>query len=180
MKPRTPTQALRHQPTPDWIAQMRARFPVEPAIDQVVTRKLKKRVETPEHSMDFSTLPERLRAFLVEATGQPDLRVSEVQRLAGGASKEQFSFVLHWRPDGGGPPIARRMMLRMDPSEAIVETHRQREWEVLRAVRGVVPVPEVLWLDPEGDALGRPALIAGFLEGTVRPPGADKMSGVGM
>ncbi|GMU47638.1 MAG: hypothetical protein AMXMBFR26_24200 [Porticoccaceae bacterium] len=180
MKPRTPTQALRHQPTPDWIAQMRARFPVEPAIDQVFTRKLKKRVETPEHSMDFSTLPERLRAFLVEATGQPDLRVSEVQRLAGGASKEQFSFVLHWRPDGGGPPIARRMMLRMDPSEAIVETHRQREWEVLRAVRGVVPVPEVLWLDPEGDALGRPALIAGFLEGTVRPPGADKMSGVGM
>jgi aminoglycoside phosphotransferase (APT) family kinase protein len=180
MKPRTPTQALRHQPTADWIAQVRARFPVEPAIDQVFTRKLNKRVGTPEHSMDFSALPERLRAFLAQATGQPELRVSEVQRLAGGASKEQFSFVLHWRPDAGGPPVARRMMLRMDPSEAIVETHRRREWEVLRAVQGVAPVPEVLWLDSEGDALGRPALIAGFIEGTVRPPGADQMSGVGM
>ena len=180
MNPRTPAQALRHRPTPDWIARVRARFPVEPAIDEVFTRKLNKRVATPEHSMDFSALPERLRGFLAAATGQPELRVTEVQRLAGGASKEQFSFVLHWQPDANGPPVTRRMMLRMDPSEAIVETHRQREWEVLRAVQGVAPVPEVLWLDPEGVALGRPALIAGFLEGTVRPPGADQMSGVGM
>ncbi|HEX4881524.1 MAG TPA: phosphotransferase family protein [Porticoccaceae bacterium] len=180
MKAHTPIQALRDRPTTAWIAQSRARFPVEPAIDAVFTRKLKKRVETPEHSMDFSALPERLRAFLAQATGQPELRVTDVQRLAGGASKEQFSFQLHWRPDGGSEQVTRRMMLRMDPSEAIVETHRQREWEVLRAMRGLVPVPEALWLDPEGEALGRPALIAGFLEGTVRPPGADRMSGVGM
>lgn len=176
----TPTQRLRSAPTPEWIAGSRARFPVEPAIDEVFTRKLRKRVETPEHSMDSSGLPERLRAFLAAETGQPDLRVHQVQRLSGGASKEQFSFGLHWRPDGTGPAVTEPMMLRMDPSEAIVETHRRREWEVLRAMRGVVPVPRVRWLDADGTALGRPALVADFVEGTVRPPGADQMSGVGM
>ncbi len=178
--PYTAVLGLRRQPTPDWIAQVRARFPVEPAIDEVFTRKLRKRVETPEHSMDSSGLPERLRAFLAAETGQPDLRVHDVQRLSGGASKEQFSFGLRWRPDGTGPAVTAPMMLRMDPSEAIVETHRRREWEVLRAMRGVVPVPRARWLDADGGALGRPALVADFLEGTVRPPGADQMSGVGM
>ena len=180
MRHHTLTLALRHRPAPEWIAAMRERFPVEPAIDEVFTRKLNKRVELPEHSMDFSALPERLRVFLVQETGQTELRVEGVARLSGGASKEQFSFLLTWRPDGAAGPVTERLMLRMDPSEAIVETHRLREWEVLRAVRGTVPVPEVLWLDEEGEALGRPALIARFLEGTVRPPGADRMSGVGM
>ena len=180
MKHHTPTLALRHRPAPDWIAAMRARFPVEPTIDLVFTRKLNKRVELAEHSMDFSALPERLQGFLVRETGQAELRVEAVARLSGGASKEQFSFLLTWRPDGMAGPVTERMMLRMDPSEAIVETHRLREWEVLSAVRGTVPAPEVLWLDEEGAALGRPALIARFVEGTVRPPGADRMSGVGM
>ncbi|MGB5145726.1 MAG: phosphotransferase family protein [Porticoccaceae bacterium] len=180
MKHHTANLALRHSPTPEWIAAMRARYPVEPAIDAVFTRKLGKRIELPEHSMDFSALPERLRAFLARETGQADLKVEQVARLSGGASKEQFSFLLTWQPEGAAQPVTQRLMLRMDPSEAIVETHRLREWEVLRAMQGVVPVPEVLWLDPEGTALGRPALIAGFVEGTVRPPGADRMSGVGM
>lgn len=180
MKAHTPALAMRHAPTPEWIEQVRARFLVEPAIDEVLTRKLVKRTATPEHSMDFSGLPERLREFLVARTGQPDLRVDDVARLPGGASKEQFSFSLTWRPGGAGESQTRRMMLRMDPSEAIVETHRRREWEVLRAMFGVVPVPEALWLDPDGAALGRPALVAGFLTGTVRPPGGDRMSGVGM
>ena len=180
---RTPTGALRHQPTDDWIAALRARFEVEPAIDEVFTRKLRKRIESPEHSLDFSGLAERLRDFLAAQAGQPDIRIEALERLSGGASKEQFSFWLHWHPEGAASPVRERMMLRMDPTEAIVETHRQREWEILRAMRamrGLVPVPEVLWLDPEGDALGRPALIARFVEGTVRPPGADRMSGVGM
>jgi aminoglycoside phosphotransferase (APT) family kinase protein len=180
MKHHTTNLALRHSPTPEWIAAMRARYPVEPAIDAVFTRKLGKRIELPEHSMDFSALPELLRAFLIQETGQSDLKVDQIARLSGGASKEQFSFLLTWQPEGATQPVTWRLMLRMDPSEAIVETHRLREWEVLRAMQGVVPVPEVLWLDAAGTARGRPALIAGFADGTVRPPGADKMSGVGM
>ncbi|MFZ5653751.1 MAG: phosphotransferase family protein [Pseudomonadota bacterium] len=177
---RTPTAALRHRPTEDWIATLRARFPVEPAIDEVFTRKLRKRIEIAEHSLDFSGLDQRLQAFLAARTGQPGVRVEGLERLSGGASKEQFSFWLHWQPPGAAQPVRQHLMLRMDPTEAIVETHRQREWEILRAMRGQVPVPEALWLDPDGRDLGRPALIAGFLEGTVRPPGADRMSGVGM
>ncbi len=178
--PRTPTEALRQRPTEAWISAQRERFPVEPTIDEVFTHKLRKRMAATEHSLDFGGLDLRLQEFLSAQTGQPELRVEALERLSGGASKEQFSFWLHWRPEGAEHPVRQRMMLRMDPTEAIVETHRRREWEVLRAVHGRVPVPEALWLDPEGRALGRPALIAGFLEGTVRPPGADRMSGVGM
>ena len=178
--PRTPTEALRQRPTEAWISAQRERFPVEPTIDEVFTHKLRKRMAATEHSLDFGGLDLRLQEFLSAQTGQPELRVEALERLSGGASKEQFSFWLHWRPEGAEHPVRQRMMLRMDPTEAIVETHRRREWEVLRAVHGRVPVPEALWLDPEGRALGRPALIAGFLDGTVRPPGADRMSGVGM
>src|SRR3990167_4580231 len=94
MKHHTANLALRHSPTPEWIAAIRARYPVEPAIDAVFTRKLGKRIDLPEHSMDFSALPERLRAFLARETRQPHVKVEQVARLSGGASKEQFSFLL--------------------------------------------------------------------------------------
>jgi AmiR/NasT family two-component response regulator len=40
MRHHTPTLGLRARPTPDWIAGIRARFPVERALDAVLTRKL--------------------------------------------------------------------------------------------------------------------------------------------
>jgi aminoglycoside phosphotransferase (APT) family kinase protein len=67
----------------------------------------------------------------------------------------------------------------MDPSESIVETHRLREAQLLRAMGGVVPVPEVRWVDPQPEHLGHPCLIAGFLDGTVQPEGGTKASARG-
>jgi len=171
----TPTLALRATPTPEWIAAVRARFPVERALDAVLTRKLVQRAEPHEQQMDFSTLQPRLLAYLHRVTGSTELRIANLQRLTGGASKEQFTFDL-WRPETG----ARTLILRMDPLESVVETHRLREAQILRAMRGVVPVPEVLWVEDDTDALGRPFLIAGFLEGIVQPEGGGKMTGLGM
>jgi aminoglycoside phosphotransferase (APT) family kinase protein len=51
-----------------------------------------------------------------------------------------------------------------------VETHRQREFETMRALRGVLPVPETHWVDPEGEEFGEPALICSFCEGVARTP----------
>jgi len=175
MADHTPTQALRSAPTPEWIADIRARFPVERALDVLLARKLARRAEALEQQMDFSTLEPRLLSYLRRATGSSSARITNLQRLTGGASKEQFTFDL-WYPATG----SRKLILRMDPLESVVETHRLREAQILRAMRGVVPVPEVLWVADEADALGRPFLIAGFLEGRVQPEGGGKMTGLGM
>ncbi len=68
----------------------------------------------------------------------------------------------------------------MGTSESVVETHRLREAQMLRAVWGAVPVPEVFWVDDSGEPLGHPFLIAGFLNGTVQPEGGGKVTGLGM
>lgn len=175
----TPAQRLRSAPTPEWIAALRARFPVERSIDEVLTRKLENRARPAEHRTDFGQLAARLEAYLRRVTGQPDLEFANLKRLTGGASKEQFTFDLTWRQDDDRR-TTRKLILRMDPSESIVETHRLREAQLLRAMEGVVPVPEVLWVDPTPEHLGHPFLIAGFLEGTVQPEGGTKASGLGM
>ncbi len=178
----THTQAIRAHPSEKWIADIRSRYPVEKAIDSVFTRKLHNRNQTAGQNMDFSRLHEPLVQFLTNQTGQKDIDVLNIQRLSGGASKEQFTFDLVIQTPTGEKET-RKLMIRMDPKESIVETHRLREHQVLKAARGEVPVPEVLWIDPEGAELGQPALIAEFLEGTVQPPqpeASEKMSGVGM
>jgi aminoglycoside phosphotransferase (APT) family kinase protein len=175
----TPTQHLRAAPTADWIAAIRGRFPVESHLDEVLTRKLQNRAHPAEHRTDFDNLAERLGAYLRRVTGQPDLELARLARLSGGASKEQFTFDLTWRGDTGAR-ATRKLILRMDPSESIVETHRLREAQLLRAMWGEVPVPEVLWVDATPASLGHPFLIAGFLEGTVQPESGKKASGLGM
>jgi aminoglycoside phosphotransferase (APT) family kinase protein len=175
----TQTQRLRAKPTSEWISEVRLRFPVESTLDEVMTRKLQNRRKGLEHQSDFTDLAERLTTYLRSDTGQSDLSLANLKRLSGGASKEQFTFDLTWR-DLTGQKVTRKLILRMDPSESIVETHRLREAQVLKAMIGQVPVPEVLWIDSNPDTLGHPFLIAVFLPGTVQPEGATKASGVGV
>jgi aminoglycoside phosphotransferase (APT) family kinase protein len=174
----TPTQDLRAAPTAEWIRQIRARFPIESPLDQILTRKLENRARPGEHRTEFADLAQRLAGYLRRSTGQADLELANLKRLSGGASKEQFTFDLSWRQQGG-ERATRKLILRMDPSESIVETHRLREAQLLRAMAGRVPVPEVLWVDATSEQLGHPFLIAGFLDGMVQPEGAKKASGVG-
>ncbi len=178
----TTTQANRANPTDEWIAKVRAAYPVEKTIDEAFTRKLRNRSQTAGQDLDFTRLQKPLESFIKQQTGQNDIEVLDLQRLSGGASKEQFTFELVWQA-ASGQRETRKLMVRMDPKESIVETHRLRECQTLKAAWGEVPVPEVLWIDPEGEQLGQPALIADFLEGTVQPPqpeAGEKMSGVGM
>ncbi len=79
MTPYTPTLALRASPAPEWIAAIRARFPVERALDAVLTRKLVQRAEPREQQMDFSTLEPRLLAYLRGVTGEAMLQQLETR-----------------------------------------------------------------------------------------------------
>jgi aminoglycoside phosphotransferase (APT) family kinase protein len=94
----------------------------------------------------------------------PGSTVSGIARIGGGASKEQFVFTL--APPGETP---RRYVLRMDALEGITETSRAREFEILKAFRGVVPVPNPVWLDADAAHFPQPAIIMEFVDGVTKP-----------
>jgi aminoglycoside phosphotransferase (APT) family kinase protein len=92
-------------------------------------------------------------------------QVSNVRRMGGGASKEQFLFEL-------SNPATRRtenLVLRMDPLEGIVETCRTREAQILKAINGLVPAPGIFLIDPAGEHMGQPAMITRFVRGATKP-----------
>jgi aminoglycoside phosphotransferase (APT) family kinase protein len=68
------------------------------------------------------------------------------------------------------------MVLRMEPAESIVETSRLREFQLIKAFEGVVPVPPVFWCDADATYLPYPALVYGFAPGVTKP--SDSTSGV--
>jgi aminoglycoside phosphotransferase (APT) family kinase protein len=137
---------------------------LEPAIARTIAGIHAARASGPYHLLGVTDVAARLAPFLA-AQGVRSPRISELKRMGGGASKEQFSFVLE--RDDGAP---RTCVLRMDPMEAgPVITSRAREFEALRALAGRVPVPDALWVDADGSQLGRPALVTGFVGGVAKP-----------
>ncbi|MCC6767294.1 MAG: phosphotransferase family protein [Deltaproteobacteria bacterium] len=87
-------------------------------------------------------LASRLRDFLAAASGQGDVMVEHLRRVAGGASRETWSFDARF---ADGP--TRTLILRRDPGPTNVGTDRALEFRVLRVAHAAgVPVPAVLWL----------------------------------
>lgn len=157
-------------PAPEWIERMRARYPNERFVDRALVRKLKSRLKPRYRPLTVDTARTQLDAFLSSKLDGA-FEVLDLLPLAGGASKEQFSFRLRWHEND--TPRDERLVLRMQPEQATVETHRQREFQALQVLSGFIPVPEPYWLDGEAEIFQQPALIYGFCHGVVRPPDAD-------
>jgi len=68
-------------------------------------------------------------------------------------------------------------VLRLDTCESIVQTHRLREFQILGALQGQLPVPTPYWIDVDGTWLGYPGLIYEFCQGVSRPPQNGQISG---
>lgn len=137
---------------------------IEPAIRSVLAHTLRRRALGPysaRSEADVRAALERLFA----SHGHRGVRITDLRRLAGGASKEMFCFTLA-HADAAAPE---RLVLRMDPLESVCETSRRREFECLRAMRGTVPVPEARYLDADGEFLGNPGLVTGFVDGVTKP-----------
>ena len=159
-------------PAEDWIAAVRARYPTERTVDEALTRKLRARAGPPYAPTPPGEIEGRLAAFFADKA--PQASVSDIRPLGGGASKEQFVFTLN---EGDASPT---YVLRREPPESVVETHRGREYELMRAMAGVVPVPEVPWVDAEGAWFGRPSLISRFVSGVTKPPeSSSNVTGLG-
>lgn len=102
-----------------------------------------------------------LRSRMEQAT---DVRVTGLSRFHGGASRETYRFVLHWTE--AGEPRSRALILRRDPQASLIDTDRRMEFAAYRTFHGTdVPVPEALWLEMDGAALGSPFFIMSEVAG---------------
>jgi aminoglycoside phosphotransferase (APT) family kinase protein len=166
------------QPSAEWISSLRQRFTVEKEIDHILTRKLERRSGPAYSPIPLERLVQSLESLLRAEIGDT-FEIKDARWLSGGASKLQMAFALEWnRPGVGFEQTA--MVLRMEPAESIVETSRLREFQLLKACEGVVPVPPVFWCDAEAKHLPYPALIYGFAPGVTKPSNASSgVSGLG-
>lgn len=129
------------------------------------------------------TLPPYRAALIPEVTDilanyfkvqRPGASVSAVRRVGGGASKEQFFFTLSHEGKNEA------FLLRMDPRSAITETDREREFVLIKAMQGVVPVPEPVWVDNDAHYFPQPAAIMRVVKGVTKPSNSGiKVSGLG-
>lgn len=159
------------RPSAEWIQALRRRYPTEREIDRILNLRQERR-----HGPGYKTLPlpqlcQCLESLLREDLGS-SFEISDARWLSGGASKVQMAFNLEWdRPGLGFEKTA--MVLRMEPAESIVETSRRREFQLIKAFEGVVPVPHAFWCDADARHLPYPAMVYGFAPGVTKPTDAS-------
>ncbi len=170
---------VRDKPTREFIESLRRRYPIEPEIDRLLTRKMERRGGPSHRVASLATLSDSLLALLRD-TLDDKFEVSDQCWLAGGASKLQMRFTLRWNQPSVGPTTS-DLVVRMEPSESINASSRLREFELLRALHGTVPVPRVYWVDPDAKWFVEPALIYAYAHGVAKPTAAvaGGVSGIG-
>lgn len=106
----------------------------------------------------------KLRAWIAEEVGDPELVIEGVRRTSAGFSRENWIFDASWTERGAQqtqPLIARR-----DPPGSVLNTDRRVETAVLRALEATdVPSPRMRWADLAGSRLGRPAIVMDLVDG---------------
>lgn len=126
------------------------------------------RVGTPSGSASVDSCseltPERVeRHFRKHAAPGSRIKVVQIKRPTVGMSKDTFLLELA----GDGRP-ADKVVIRRDAALGPVEGTVLDEVPRLRALRkSGVPVPEVLWTEPDPTALGAPFIVMKFVEGAV-------------
>lgn len=162
--------ASEHRSGEEWIDDLRTRFPTERYVDRVLTAKMWRRSEPPAPPWNVTDVERALIRYL-NSRIPGHFAVSDLRPLGGGGSKEQYRFTLTVDEEE-----SRDLVVRLQPPDSIVETDRLREYQILTAMHGVIPVPRCYWVDPDGSDLGRPGLIYAYVDGVVRPPSETLIS----
>ena len=151
---------------------------LEPRIAEILARKLRVREGAAPYVPRSNEQVRAQLARLFEANGLRGIAIDGLARMTGGASKEQFAFTLS-HAAGDRPE---KLVLRMDPTMGVVETCRAREAQILAALRDVLPVPPVRYVDRDGAHLGQPGLVTSFVSGVTKPTAMSRqtVSGVGI
>ncbi|VVQ15702.1 phosphotransferase family protein [Pseudomonas fluorescens] len=169
----------KNNPSQEWIQSLRQRFPVEREMDRVFTRKLQRRSGPAYAPVSLEALCCSLNSLLLHELND-SFEIRDAKWLSGGASKLQVSLKLDWHHPCLGRTVT-PMVIRMEPAESIVETSRLREFQIIKAVRDVLPVPLVYWIDEDGTHFPYPAMVYGFAEGVAKPSGTlSNVTGLGI
>jgi aminoglycoside phosphotransferase (APT) family kinase protein len=176
-----PDYTILDAPPASFIEEMRRKYPTERETDELLVRKLERRAsQTQEyHVPRLSEMAACLQRFFESQLTTP-FRISDPRWLSGGASKLQVLFEIDWELDGKSRHD--RMVVRMDPAESHNATSRQREAELLRAFSGIIPVPQVFFVDAGAKWFPEPALVYAFAEGVTKPKATSSgaVSGLGI
>lgn len=177
----TPFDPLQH-PDAGLISALRKRYPTEAEIDRVLTRKMQARAGSAYAPVSFEQMGKCLETLLARKLDKP-FAIHNARWMTGGSSKLQMAFDLEWHGlDGTHPRQVTPLVLRMSPAESIVETSRKREFEIINALAGLIPVPVCYWEDEHAEVFPYPVLIFGFAEGVAKP-GSDtsqQVTGLGI
>ncbi|HKD23001.1 MAG TPA: phosphotransferase family protein [Rhizomicrobium sp.] len=103
-------------------------------------------------------LSARLEKYLAKKLDAPALRVTDLARIPGGASRETYRFRAHYKAGKG--EVERALILRRDPPASLIETDRTTEYRAYEAFHRVgLPVPEPIALELDPAALDRPFFV---------------------
>ncbi|MGQ0697281.1 MAG: phosphotransferase family protein [Panacagrimonas sp.] len=166
------------KPSREWIAATRKRFAVEREVDRALTAKLENRAGPAYTKLPLEALVKGATSLIGSQLKTP-FEITEAKWLAGGASKLQMGFNLTWDRPGVGRETT-RMVLRTDLAESLHATSRLREYQMVNALKGHMPVPPAFWVDVKGEHLPYPGLVYGFVSGVTKPSTAKSgVSGLG-
>lgn len=170
----------RQKPGDAMIDGIRKRYPTEPEIDRVLSTKMLRRQRGLTYEgASLEQLVDGASRLIAERTGHA-AKISNPYWLSGGASKLQIMFDAEWREPAAGRTCSESLVLRMEPAASITESSRSREYEVIKAIEGIIPAPKAYWVDPDGSFLPYPAMIYSFVTGTAKPSyDAGKVTGLG-
>lgn len=109
---------------------------------------------------------EQLVAYLRDRVpAASDIAVSNVARIPGGASRETWSFDARWS-ENGAASVERAFIARRDPTASLLDSNNDLEFELYTALAASgIPVPEVHWIERDGQWLDRPFFIMEKLPG---------------
>lgn len=110
-------------------------------------------------------IAQQLTVYLgTKLDGVEQLSVTDVDQIAGGASRQTYRFQAHWKKDGHD--FTRHLILRRDPPASLIDTERDLEFGAYQGFHGTgVPVPEPLWLELDEKWLDRSFFIMDEIRG---------------
>lgn len=170
---------IRQNPTAEFIADIRQRYPVETELDTAYTRKMNKRSQGEYKKYSLDKTEKQLTQCLSGLFGS-DVFITDLSRLAGGASQEQYSFSIKIKKNSSHL-TEKKLVLRREPNESICAADRLREYQLMKAANKCLPVPKPYFVDREGEVFGRPALISEFANGVQKPSlSTGNVTGIGV
>lgn len=118
--------------------------------------------------MNAADIQNRLADFVAAQLGVDAVTITDLHRLAGGASREIWALDLTYTEDG--KTVSKPLVLRRDPHAAGAGTAGGQEFRLLRAAYAhAVPVPRVYWCSDDPSILGAPFFLMDRIDGETIP-----------